>query len=1000
MHCRFCQILTAATFLVAAAGAARAQDAPGSRVGTITGRVTDRATSQPLGDARVVLLGTQRDVRTNEEGQFRLAGVPAGPARIRVLRLGYAAAVDSVVVTAGSDVTADVALTAAITRLDQVTISATGESERRRETGNSIAAITVDSVPTVVVSGVNDLLSSRAANVTVTQTSGASGTGSRIRIRGSNSVSLSNEPLVIIDGIRSISDALGSTISVGGQNPTRLDDLNPDDIENIEIIKGPAAAALYGTAAANGVIQITTKRGKSGRTRWNFFADGGRVEDVFDYPGNFARVGTRPSGARTTACTLVDVAGGACTPNPDSLVSWTPIEDASVLVRGWRSNYGISAAGGTDRVQYYLGGDYTREQGVYSNNGVRKEGLRANISGQLSPSTDFAVKLGYNQVRSRLPQNDNNDLSPIANSVLGSAFDDPDTRGYIFYPPALYDQIGVDQQVDRVTTALNGTWRPIGWLSLSGMGGVDYAGRTDQSLLPPDLIPGPDNRNIGQATSNPYSFWTYTANANATATWRPVASVEAASSVGTQFNREVLRGTQAFGRGLAAGTGSLGGVTSGFAVDEQNEEIVTLGVFAQQRVAWRDKLFFTASVRGDDNSNFGQDLEFVTYPAASLSWVINEEEWFPQSRFLSSLRLRAAAGQSGQRPGFRNAVTFYNTIAFRREGSDFGGVELDNNVGNATLKPEKSTEFEGGVDLGLLNGRASLELTAYRKVTRDALIQRNLPPSTGAATRFENLGKVTNNGIEATLQATLFDTRAARLDLTFNGSRNNNELVTLGAGVDTIFLGLGALDGNFSQRVAEGHPVGGYWQLPYTWSDANGDGIIVPDEVTVGENSAYLGSPLPSREMSITPRLTIARHVRLSALMNYRGGHHVYNAGQEFRCAVFVRCEEAYAPGSSLERQAARVAGLLGTSAGYIENASFWKLREVALTFDAPTSWARRLRGETLSITLAGRNLATWTDYTGFDPEVTYNGTSNFSTAEFFTQPPVRYLTARVSIGW
>ena len=380
--------------------------------------------------------------------------------------------------------------------------------------------------------------------------------------------------------------------------------------------------------------------------------------------------------------------------------------------------------------------------------------------------------------------------------------------------------------------------------------------------------------------------------------------------------------------------------------------------------------------------------------------MVNQESWFPQLGWLSSLRLRAAAGQSGQRPGFRNAVTFYNTIAYRRSGSDLGGVELANNVGNATIKPEKSTEFEGGLDIGLFKGRASLELTAYHKTTRDALIQRNLPPSTGAATRFENLGEVTNRGFEASLLTTLVDTRPLRLDLSVTGSTNRNRLVTLGAGVDTIFFGLGALDGNFSQRVAEGHPVGGYWQLPYTWSDANGDGIIRASEVSLGENSAYLGSPLPSREFSISPSLTLFGRVRMTALMNYRGGHRVYNAGSEFRCAVFVRCEEAYAPGSSLSLQARRVAGLLGTSAGYIEDASFWKLREVSVAFDAPADWARRVRASSLSLTLAGRNLATWTNYTGFDPEITFNGTSNYSTAEFFTQPPVRYLTARIALGW
>jgi len=263
------RILVAAAALTAPLVAAGAQ-----ATGTITGRVTDRATQAGIGDAQVLVVGTTRGARTNDTGQYRLPGVAAGPVRIRVLRLGYEAETRTVDVDANGTATADFALGATATRLDQVVVSATGESEVRRESGNNIATINTDSIPKTVVNGVSDLLSSRAANVIVTQTSGTTGGGSRIRIRGSNSLSLSNEPLIIIDGIRAISDVSGSTIDIGGQNPSRLDDLNPEDIDDIQVIKGPAAAALYGTAAANGVVQITTKRGRSGKTKWTGYADG------------------------------------------------------------------------------------------------------------------------------------------------------------------------------------------------------------------------------------------------------------------------------------------------------------------------------------------------------------------------------------------------------------------------------------------------------------------------------------------------------------------------------------------------------------------------------------------------------------------------------------------------------------------------------------------------------------------------------------------------------
>jgi TonB-linked SusC/RagA family outer membrane protein len=983
--------------------------------GTITGRVTDRATQQPIADAQVLIVGTTRGARTNDAGQYRLAGVPAGSVRIRVIRLGYEADTKAITLNGGETTTADFTLGPTATRLDQVVVSATGESELRRESGNNVATINTDSIPKTVVNGVSDLLSSRAANVVVTQTSGTTGGGSRIRIRGSNSLSLSNEPLIIIDGVRAISDVSGSTIDIGGQNPSRLDDLNPEDIEDIEIIKGPAAAALYGTAAANGVVQITTKRGRAGKTRWTAYADGGTVRDITNFPANYERIGVTTSATprRTQFCSLEAELGGSCVPKADSLVSFNPLEQRGPFVNGWRNEYGVSASGGTDLVQYYLGGEFGREQGVYPNNEVRRRGIRANLTSQLGTKIDVGVRAGYNQARLKLPQNDNNDLSPIANGLFGSAEDDPDLHGNLFYPVSVLNQIYTAQNTDRMTLSGNGNWRPLSWLSVVGVTGLDYAGRTDLQVTQPGLIPEPDRRNIGNATSNPYSFWTYTGNVNATASYN-LSSFAAASSIGAQYNKETVNGTQAAGEGLAAGTSSVAGATVNFAATQQNSDIITLGAYLQQKLSWRDRLFLTAAVRGDDNSAFGQDFKLVYYPSASLSWVIGDEKWFPKIPALSSIRLRGSYGQSGQRPGFRNAVSFYQAVGVRREVGDVGAVELGTNIGNNELKPELSTEYEGGVDLGFLNSRVSLELTYYNKSTRDALIQRQLAPSTGAQTRFENLGEVTNKGAEGTLNATVLDLPRFKWNVTVNGSLNSNKLVTLGAGVDTIFLGLGAVDGNAIQRFVEGQPTAGYWQRPLlSWQDKNKDGIISPIgcgptsaddtadcEVKIGDNVAYLGNPLPKREVTLNSNFTLFKYVRVGGVLDHRGGYRLYNATEQFRCVAFQTCRAAYDPTTPLFEQARRMASLMGTDAGYVEDASFVKLRELSVTLLAPNDWAHRVGGQNLSLTLAGRNLKTWTDYTGFDPELNWNGSSNFSTADFLTQPPVRYFTARLSFNW
>ena len=992
--------LALATVLPGAAGAQAG--------GRITGVVTDQTTQQPLVGVQVTLSGTTRGSLTNDQGRYVLADVGPGTVRIRFLRLGYLARMDSVTVSAGATATLNGTMVQTVTRLDEVVVSATGESERRRESGNSVATIRADAVPKAAITDVSDLLAARAAGVVVTQSSGTTGGGSRIRIRGSNSVSLSNEPLIIIDGIRTNADPGGSTISVGGQNPTRIDDLNPADIENIEVIKGPAAAALYGTAAANGVIQITTKRGRSGRTTWQGYIDGGDVREVTAWPGNYQQIGTVPNGtSRVSRCPLLQQGAGTCRPKADSLLSYNPLEDNSPFVNGWREQFGLSGAGGTDLVQYFVGGDYNREQGVYANNKARRVNLRTNLTAAASPHLDVGVRLSYNQLRLELPNNDNSDQGALGNGLLGRNPITSANGGYLSFPRAVYQQLTTTQNNDRVTGALDVRWHPLVWFSVTGVTGVDYAGRTDLSLTPPDLIQQPDRRAIGNATSNPYSLYTYTSTVTGTATWRPLRDIEASTSVGTQFNDELVRGTQAFGEGLASGTGSVAGTTSGFAVAAQNSEVVTFGGFAQQKLAWRDRVFLTGSLRGDDNSAFGQDFKLIYYPAVSLSWVLGEESFFPRNRFLTSLRLRSAYGASGQRPGFRNAVTYYTAVAVKRAGSDLGAFTIGNPVGNASLKPELSKEFEFGLDAGFVGERVNVELTHYRKTTTDALIQRNLPPSSGALSRFENLGEATNRGLEATITARLADTRWARWEVVANGSTNTNKLVRLGQDVDTIFFGLSSNSGEFTQRHAEGFPLGGYWQRPLTgYADANGDGIISSNEVQVGDQPVYLGQPLPARQLNLGTTLTLFRNLRLSGVLDHRGGFKVYNATEQFRCAVFFNCRSANDKRASLFNQARAVAsgrivlGETSTDAGYIEDGSFWKLREVAMTLTAPNAWVRRTKAQAVSLTLAGRNLATWTRYTGFDPEITFNGTSNFSTAEFLTQPQVRYFTARVNVTW
>ena len=656
MH-RFFRLLAALTLATPIVGSAQS--------GTVTGRVTDRARGTPVTDATVIVVGIERGARTDDAGQYRIVNVPAGSQRVRALRLGYEAVVDTVEVPPGGTVTVDFSLSPTVAKLDEVVVSANGESERRRESGATVATINADAIPKTTVNDVSDLLSSRAPSVVVTDVSGTTGGGSRIRIRGSNSVSLTNEPIIIIDGVRANADPGGSTISVGGQNPTRVDDLNPAEIENIEIYKGPSATALYGTAAANGVIQITTKRGLSGKTRWTSYADGGSLSEITSFPANYQQIGTNPAGNRVSRCSLLLQGEGLCTPKPDSLRAYNPLEDNSPFVGGYREQYGASVAGGVNLLQYFTSADFSREQGIYPNNASRRVHVRTNLDAELTNNFTMGARGGYNSLRLDLPQNDNNDQGPLGNGLLGR---DPLTSpngGYLFFPKNVYEQIPTTQSVDRLMGGLEARWQPESWLKLNAITGIDYASRLDQSLTPPGLIPEPDRRATGNATSNPYSLYTYTTNVNGTGTFNATSDLVSSTSLGFQYVGELVRGTQAFGEGLAGGTGSIAGTTSGFALTGQNSDVITIGGYLQEELHWRDKVFFTAAVRGDDNSAFGTDFKFIYYPSASLSWVIGEEDFWPQNDVVSSLRLRGAFGESGQRPGFRNAITFFTAVAVK-----------------------------------------------------------------------------------------------------------------------------------------------------------------------------------------------------------------------------------------------------------------------------------------------------------------------------------------------
>jgi TonB-linked SusC/RagA family outer membrane protein len=1017
---KFAGLLAAATAIALMPLAARAQS-------IITGHVVERSSQRPIADVSVRVVGTTIGARTNDQGVFRIVNVPAGEVALRATRIGFSASTRTVTATNGLVEGVDFALEPAATILDEVVTNAvTGQAESRRSQGTNVGNIDAAAIEKAQINKFTDVLTGRTAGVTVQGTSGTAGTGQRIHIRGANSLSLSNEPLIYVDGTQ-ISNGNTIDVGLGGQAVSRLNDIASEDIESIEVLKGPAATAMYGTSAANGVLLITTKRGRSGAARWNAFAETGSEKDVTKYPSNYslyhlvtpgAPLVTASGGYNTaarTSCLNYLRAQGSCTYDSAAVFNTLMDPRTTPFSTGAVTTAGLNVAAGGDQTQYYLGVDDQSEHGVVDFNTLQKLAVRANMNTSLNKKLDFSLSSGYTRSDAAFPQNDNSIFSPLINGLVGTAFyyappaaGGQNSLNYRAYSLSQLAEYVAHQNIDHFTVGTVGNYRPLDWLTANGNLGLDYYSRFDFLTLQPGRLPIAASYVNGNRTSSHGSQYLYTGTGSLSARYNPIETLRATTTLGGSYSRSLSQSTYGFGAGIVEGTQNLGATSSLFAVDEGFSEVISIGAFGREELAWRDRVFLAGSLRADDNSAFGVDFKRIFYPGVNASWVVGDEPWFPKTDYVSSLRVRAAYGRSGQRPNFRDATTFFAPVAVQVITTAGAQTEVPavtlNGTGNLQLKPEKTDEYEGGADIGIWKDRASFQITAFTKKSQDALIRRNIQPSSGLTTsRFENLGGISNSGLEAQLDIKALQMDKVELNVHLTASTLKNRIEKLGEGVAPISLNRGL------QLHREGYSAGSFWQRPVYYNDANHDGLLAPSEVTLGDTSVYIGPSLPTWNRSAGADIRLYKFLRVSTLFEGRGGNKTANYGEYFRCgsASSVRgCAATGAVSPSLKEQAAYVAayrlGARGSSTAlYVEDGSFVKWRELAVTLDAPDQWVGYVRSagvHGLSLTLAGRNLHTWTKYTGLDPEIIEAGTSLFNQSEFNTQPTPRYYTARLSV--
>lgn len=932
----------------------------------VAGLVMDARTLEPLAGAQIVIEGTDQGALTDARGRFRIQNVGGTEVTLRVVLLGYRTLTQSVRV---GDPSVRIALEQTAIELDEVVVTGTPGGQLRRSIGNSVATINgAEALERSAAPTLGNLLNGRAPGVIILPSTGRVGSGPSIRIRGRSTLSLSSEPILYIDGVRVNNDVnsgppAGGFGAQNGRVASRLDDIDPEDIERIEIIKGPAAATIYGTEAANGVIQIVTKKGAAGESQWTARVQQGTAffQDAEErIPTNYFR-----------------------NPQTGTIEAWNPIAQESargtpIFNNAHSQAYSLSLSGSRDQMSYYVSGTYDDQEGVEPNNWQKRFSGHANL--RLAPTDNLDVSTSLHVVRSSADFGVDVGTSAMLGALYGHPLLFPANRGFIFFPPELPQQLMHNlQDINRYTGGVTVNHRPAKWLAQRLTLGLDFTSDDSRALeqfAPPDLAPfwaslGPANA-LGRIAQRLRNESYLTGDYSGTATFSLTPSLSSASSIGGQFVRKQLKSSQLGGRRFPApGVETVSGTALPDAASQSVLVNTTVGVYAQQQFGYNERLFLTGAVRVDNNSAFGEDFDFVTYPKLSLSWVMSEEPWWRWGNVVDALKLRAAYGQSGQQP---DAFAALRTLSSAARANGEIGV-TPGSFGNPDLKPERGTELEVGFEAGLFD-RLSLDFTYFNKRTKDAILQRQTAPSFGfPGNQFVNIGETSNRGFE--LQAGLQVLRQENFAWEIGGNIGTNEdkIEELGG---IPFVGSGNL------RSVEGYPISGFWSRRVVSADRDPtthaitnilcDGGPGGEPVPCAQAALiFIGTQTPKAAGAISSTFTIRRRLTLYGLVDFKTGHKRLNSNEFLRCGGFVPvCEAIYFPeGYSTEYLASIVRSSITASvfAPFIQDASFAKLREVSATYQIPDRWLGWTGASRAALTVAGRNLAIWTDYNGIDPE-------------------------------
>ncbi|MFL5614424.1 MAG: SusC/RagA family TonB-linked outer membrane protein [Gemmatimonadaceae bacterium] len=985
--------------------------------GTVRGSVVDSASQRGIPGVSVIVSGSSHGAITDDAGRFIIRTVPTGSVTLRAQRIGYQIQERTATVDAGGTAVVTFVLRDVAVQLSEVVSIGYGTSSRQDVT-SAVASVTAADIQSTPVSGLEAAIQGKMAGVQVTQNAGNPGNGMSIRVRGPASVTAGNQPLYVVDGVPIMQEDFGQ-LGMGGQDVTSISTLNPDEIESIDVLKDAAAAAIYGSRGSNGVVLITTKRGRAGASKVNLSTYYGtqsapRMLSLLDAK---QYVEIFNESAVNDAEDLPFVAGTDDAHSFDwqkAVFRTAPIGDTQ-----------LSMSGGTDRAKYYISGGNFAQRGIVIGSDYKRQTGRVNVDFDATNRLLLRTSVGLSREDNHRIEGDGS-LDGIVTNAIGMQPMRPIFGNFFGFAGA---DSGLKYSNPMALAAYNtntyGTLRGIGNaearygvtnnLSVTGRFGADVLSVDELQWQSPKVDQTYANSANGVGKSDHTTASRYVSEAfasyDALATDRQRLSVVGGASM------ELSHSELNFIRGE--------GFTSGFTTYVRNATVITsfdggatdntlASYFGRANYSLMDRYLFSASFRTDRSSRFGANNRWGKFPAASIGWNVTQEPSMTALAHHASLKLRASYGVTGnQGIGDFDALSLYTAQPY---GTAPGIAQTT--IGNPNLRWETTHAYDIGADVGLLDNRVTVIADYYHRKTGDLLVSRPIARFLGNSSSFtipDNIGDILNKGFDFSINTENLRPSSGRslgwtsgLNITFN----KNRVLNVAGGVPIIT----GINGRQTTIVSAGQPLGEFYMLQFTgvdpqtgdaiYKDVDGDGSITSADKT------FVGSPHPKYYGGFSNEFTMG-NLSLRGFFSFSQGGKIFNMMRIFTddgaCTWDNKTTNVLArwkkPGdiTNVPRMSYDCAsGADQISSRYIEDGSYVRLSDLTLSYGLPERWAARGFLSSARVYVTGHNLKLWTKYSGYDPDVNSAGSDEniIIGTDYYAYPQPRTITFGINAGW